>query len=155
MRSARLRLLTLAAFLSITAHPGAVWASEIMLNCDGSYILLQPEDGRAILVDRDPVFVGSLEVEDHVYRIQFPQTHAATQGPAEIAKQILREREGGAAADASAAPATDRYWDTHIKVNRYSGAYEWEFEVPPVFEGNLDNIHRTGRCEQTGAEKKF
>jgi hypothetical protein len=52
---------------------------DVLLSCEGnygltSYILLHPAQEQAELIDRDPAVIGSLTVEDNLYRMVFPRT---------------------------------------------------------------------------------
>ncbi len=58
-------------------------------------------------------------------------------------------------------PKTDKTHEIHVKVNRYTGKFEWEHGTPPFFrstpsdEAQPKNFYRTGECEQTDAVRKF
>ncbi len=104
--------------------PITAWANHrIMMVCEGTYVLLQPKDKKAVLTNHDPPVAGSLEVEENVYRMVFPKTGNS--------------------------------WEIHLRVNRYTRAFEWEHGSPPFNELNPKNVYRSGSCEKTDPERKF
>ena len=52
-------------------------------------------------------------------------------------------------------PRTDERWETHVTIQRYTGALVWEHGGPPFGEDSLKNVHRFGKCEQRKAEPKL
>ena len=52
--------------------------SDIMLVCEGSagefYFVLQPDQGKAQFVNKDPMVAGQLIVRENVYVMKFPAT---------------------------------------------------------------------------------
>jgi hypothetical protein len=89
-------------------------AEDLMLTCNGGgHIVLRPGQGRAELIDHDPVVIGSLTADDYVYRMVFP--------------------------------ATEKTYEIQIRINRYTGRFEWEF----------GSSYRTGTCLVGDALRKF
>ena len=58
-------------------------------------------------------------------------------------------------------PKTEKTYEIHIKVNRYTRKFEWEHGTPPFFNSNArdestpGNFYRTGECQQTDAVRRF
>ena len=50
-------------------------------------------------------------------------------------------------------PKTNKRYETHITVNRYSGKASWEYGSPPFGSSSIDNIHLSGTCNKTEAKK--
>jgi hypothetical protein len=52
-------------------------------------------------------------------------------------------------------PATEKTYEIRLRVNRYTGEFEWEHGRPPFFEFNAGNVYRTGTCVVSQAVQKF
>jgi hypothetical protein len=50
-------------------------------------------------------------------------------------------------------PKTNKRYETHITVNRYSGKLSWEHGSPPFGSLSTDNIHLSGTCNKSEAKK--
>lgn len=50
-------------------------------------------------------------------------------------------------------PKTNKRYETHITVNRYSGQLSWEYGSPPFGSSSIDNMHLSGTCTKSEAKK--
>jgi len=50
-------------------------------------------------------------------------------------------------------PKTNKRYETHITINRYSGKLSWEHGSPPFGSLSVDNIHLSGACNKSEAKK--
>jgi len=50
-------------------------------------------------------------------------------------------------------PKTNKRYETHLIVNRYSGKLSWEHGSPPFGALSKDNIHLSGTCNKSEAKK--
>ncbi len=52
-------------------------------------------------------------------------------------------------------PKTKKTYHIGIKINRYTGKFEWEHGNDPFWEFSVNNVYRSGICEESKAQKKF
>jgi hypothetical protein len=52
-------------------------------------------------------------------------------------------------------PKSELRWETHIRIERYSGELSWEHGNPPFGELSTENVFRSGECEKISNKPKL
>lgn len=52
-------------------------------------------------------------------------------------------------------PKSEYRWETHVRIERYSGDLSWEHGKPPFGQSSEDNVFRTGNCKKIDSKPKF